>query len=117
MADPDTTSPSGEVKRRTQEAMNTPKGILRRPSCHALPLIFVLLFGRCFLIGGDGKLLACMLSFPTLLLTQWVPRPHSAAWDWTTIFVCGYAQWLLVNYLILKGIDLIKRWMGNQKPS
>jgi len=115
MTDPDTASPSDEAKGCTADAMNTPKGILRRPSCHVVPLVFVLLFGRCYLSGGDGILFACMLSFPTLLLTKLYEGAESLAWQWTEIFVCGYAQWLLVNFLILKGIDLIKRRMGNQK--
>jgi hypothetical protein len=117
MPDPDIASPSGEAKRRNPEAANTPKGILRRPSCYVLPLIFVLLFGWCFLAGGDGILFACMLGFPTLLLTKLFQDAESLVWQWTIIFVCGYAQWLLVNFLILKGIDLIKRWMGNQKAN
>ena len=88
-----------------------------------MPLLFVLWFGWCFMAGGDGIFFALMLIFPTILVEK---MPLVAAlfpdfpplwWQWTLIFVCGYAQWLLINYLGLKALHFIKGRSANRQAS
>ena len=98
----------------------SPKGLMKRPSCHILPLIFVLWFTYCYLIGGDGILFALIPSYPTVLVmilpVEEALFPSYPLWaQWITIFACGYIQWLLVNYLLLRGIHLIKRRSANRQ--
>lgn len=103
----------------------TPKGLMKRPSCHILPLIFVLWFIHCYLGGGDGIFFALMSSFPTVLVEKipfveacvkaLFPTYPPAWWQWTEIFVYGYIQWLLLNYLLLRGIHLVKRRSANRQ--
>lgn len=86
----------------------THDGLLKRPSCHVLPLIFVLWFSYCYLIGGDGIIFAFMGGYPTVFVTALSADPLTPIWaQWTMIFACGYIQWLLINYLLLKGYHLL----------
>ena len=92
-----------------------PKAMMRRLPCHVLPLIFVAWFTFCYLVGGDGIFFALMASYPTILVeklpfVEALSPTYLPVWrQWTDVIVCGYIQWLLVNYLLLKGYCHIKR--------
>lgn len=92
-----------------------PKATMRRLRCHVLPLTFVAWFTLCYLVGGDGIFFALMASYPTILVekipfVEALSPSYPPVWrQWTDVFVCGYIQWLLVNYLLLKAYCLVKR--------
>ncbi len=103
------------------------KPLIKRLSCHVLPLTFVVWCAYFYLAGGGGIFFGALGSYPALLVTKisFIERLVEATfanstpiwWQWSEILLCGYTQWLAINFLLLKGNHLTKRWLSYRPKS
>ncbi len=106
--------------------VSTEKPLIKRLSCHVLPLTFLLWCAFWYLAGGiyDGIWFAGVASLPTASLKNIpaindtleavFPSYGNLLWQWGEIFAYGYLQWFAVNFVLLKGIHFIRPRLANR---